>query len=127
MRCRAVFQTSNAITVTGTTLSAPISVSSGAEYSINGGPFTSAPGTVQPGDRITVQMIAPSTYRTTASAIVTIGGVTSTYTVTTATQAIPAGRLHARHRRECLQHSDLQRDYGHEHYRARLDQRQQRL
>jgi hypothetical protein len=82
-------QTSNAITVTGTTLSAPISVSSGAEYSINGGPFTSAPGTVPPGDRITVQMIAPSTYRTTASAIVTIGGVTSTYTVTTATQEIP--------------------------------------
>ena len=82
-------QTSNAITVTGTTIPAPISVSSGDEYSINGGPFTSAPGTVQPGDQVTVQMIAPSTYNTTASAVVTIGGVTSTYTVTTATQQIP--------------------------------------
>ena len=82
-------QTSNAITVTGTTIPAPISVSSGDEYSINGGPFTSAPGTVQPGDQVTVQMIAPSTYNTTASAVVTIGGVTSTYTVTTAAQQTP--------------------------------------
>jgi OmpA-like transmembrane domain len=79
-------QTSNAITVTGTTIPAPISVSSGDEYSINGGPFTAAPGTVQPGDQVTVQLIAPATYNTTASAVVTIGGVTSTYTVTTAAQ-----------------------------------------
>jgi hypothetical protein len=82
-------QTSNVITVTGTTIPAPISVSSGDEYSINGGPFTSTPGTVQPGDQVAVQMIAPPTYNTTASAVVTIGGVTSTYTVTTATQQIP--------------------------------------
>jgi hypothetical protein len=84
-------QTSNAITVTGTTLSAPISVSNGDEYSINGGPFTSTPGTVQPGDSVTVQTTAPSTYNTTGSAIVTIGGVTSTFNVTTATQQIPQG------------------------------------
>jgi len=82
-------QTSNAITVTGTTIPAPISVSSGDEYSINGGPFTAGPGTVQPGDKVTVQMTAPSTYNATASAVVTIGGVTSTFTVTTATQQIP--------------------------------------
>ncbi|HEY6922165.1 MAG TPA: hypothetical protein VI653_01760 [Steroidobacteraceae bacterium] len=82
-------QTSNVITVTGTTIPAPISVSAGDEYSINGGSFTSAPGTVQPGDQVAVQMIAPPTYNTTASAVVTIGGVTSTYTVTTATQQIP--------------------------------------
>jgi OmpA-like transmembrane domain len=88
-------QTSNAITVIGTTIPAPISVSSGDEYSINGGPFTSAPGTVQPGDQVTVQMIAPPTYNTTASAVVTIGGVTSTYTVTTATQQIPQAGFNA--------------------------------
>jgi hypothetical protein len=85
----ASIQTSNAITVTGTTIPAPISVSGGNEYSINGGPFTSGQGTVQPGDQVTVQMIAPSTYNTTASAVVTIGGVTSTYTVTTAAQQTP--------------------------------------
>lgn len=82
-------QTSNAITVTGTTIPAPISVSSGAQYSIDGGPFTSAPGTVQPGDAVVVQMTAPSTYNTTASAVVTIGGITSAYTVTTESQPTP--------------------------------------
>ena len=79
-------QTSNAITVTGTTIPAPISVTSGSAYSINGGPFTSASGTVQPGDQVVVQTTGASTYNTTSSAIVTIGGVTSTYTVTTAAQ-----------------------------------------
>jgi hypothetical protein len=79
-------QTSNAITVTGTTIPVPISVTSGSTYSINGGPFTSASGTVQPGDQVVVQTIGAATYNTTSSAIVTIGGVTSTYTVTTAAQ-----------------------------------------
>jgi hypothetical protein len=79
-------QTSNAITVTGTTIPAPISVTSGSTYSINGGPFTSASGTVQPGDQVVVQTTGAPTYNTTSSAIVTIGGVTSTYTVTTAAQ-----------------------------------------
>jgi hypothetical protein len=79
-------ETSNTITVSGTTIPVPISVTSGSTYSINGGPFTSAPGTVQPGDQVVVQTTASSTYNTTSSAIVNIGGVTSTYTVTTAAQ-----------------------------------------
>lgn len=79
-------QTSNAISVTGTTMPVPISVTSGSTYSINGGPFTSASGTVQPGDQVVVQTTVASTYNTTSSAIVNIGGVTSTYTVTTAAQ-----------------------------------------
>jgi hypothetical protein len=79
-------QTSNAITVTGTGIPVPISVTTGAAYSIDGGPFTSAPGTVQPGDQVVVQTTAPSMYNTTSSAIVTIGDITSTYTVTTAAQ-----------------------------------------
>jgi hypothetical protein len=79
-------QTSNAISVTGTTIPVPISVTSGSSYSINGGPFTSASGTVQPGDQVVVQTTAASTYNTTSSAIVNIGGLTSTYTVTTAAQ-----------------------------------------
>jgi hypothetical protein len=37
-------QVSNAITVDNTNVPSPISVSSGAEYSINGGPFTSVAG-----------------------------------------------------------------------------------
>ena len=79
-------QTSSVITVTGTTMPVPITVSSGSTYSVNGGPFTSTAGTVQPGDQVVVQTTAASTYNTTASAIVNIGGVTSTFTVTTAAQ-----------------------------------------
>ena len=45
---------SNPITVTGITSPAIISITSGAQYSINGGPFTSAAGTVQAGDNVRV-------------------------------------------------------------------------
>jgi hypothetical protein len=82
-------QTSNAISITGTSIPVPISVSSGSTYSINGGPFTSASGTVQPGDQVIAQTTAASTFNTTSSAIVNIGGLTSTYTVTTAAQPLP--------------------------------------
>ena len=75
----SAIQTSNAITVTGTTIPVPISVTGGSTYSINGGPFTLASGTVQPGDHVVVQTTAASTYNTTSSAIVNIGGVSLHY------------------------------------------------
>jgi uncharacterized repeat protein (TIGR01451 family) len=77
-------QVSNAITVTGTNVPTTISVSSGAEYSINGGPYTSTPGIVSPGARVTVRLTAPAAYSTSGSAVLTIGGVDATFTVTTA-------------------------------------------
>ncbi|HEY2685359.1 MAG TPA: hypothetical protein VGI93_17720 [Steroidobacteraceae bacterium] len=82
-------QTSNTISVTGTSIAVPISVSSGAKYSINGGAFTSAPGTVQPGDTVALQMTASSSYNTTSSSVVNIGGVTSTFSTTTGSQPVP--------------------------------------
>jgi hypothetical protein len=84
-------QVSNPIAVTGTTIPAAITVGSGALYSINGGPFTSAPGVVQPGDQVRLQVTTSSAYNTTSSAIVTIGGVNSTFTVTTAAQPVLQG------------------------------------
>jgi hypothetical protein len=84
-------QVSNPITVTGTTIAVPITVSSGAEYSINGGPFTSAPGVVEPGDQVKLEAAASTAYSTAASALVTIGGVDSTFTVTTAAQPVLQG------------------------------------
>ena len=81
-------ETSNPITVTGITSPAVISVTSGAEYSINGGAFTSAPGTVQPGDQISIQVTAPSTYNTTATAVLTVNGISATYSVTTGGQPL---------------------------------------
>jgi hypothetical protein len=84
-------QVSNPIAVTGTTIPVAITVGSGALYSINGGPFTSAPGVVQPGDQVRVQVTTSSAYNTTSSAMVTIGGVNSTFTVTTAAQPVLQG------------------------------------
>jgi hypothetical protein len=81
-------EVSNPITVTGITSPAVISVTGGAQYNINGGAFTSAPGTVQPGDRVSVQVTAPSTYSTTATAVLNVGGITATYSVTTGPQPL---------------------------------------
>jgi uncharacterized protein (DUF1330 family) len=88
-----VMQISNPITVTNITAAAPISVSSGAQYSVNGGAFTSAPGTVQPGDQVTVEINAPSTYSSTSTAALTIGGSTSNFAVTTAAEPVLQGSL----------------------------------
>ncbi len=79
-------QVSNPITVTGTNVPTTISVSGGAQYSINGGPYTSTPGVVSPGAQVTVRVTAPSGYDATVSAVVTIGGVSATFTVSTKPQ-----------------------------------------
>jgi len=79
-------QVSNAITVTGTNISTTISVSSGAEYSINGGPYTAVPGIVSPGAQVTVRLTAPPGYSAQGSAVLTIGGVEARFSVTTAAQ-----------------------------------------
>ena len=79
-------QVSNAITVTGTNVPTTISVSSGAEYSINGGAYTSTPGIVSPGALVTVRVTSASSYATPVSVVLTIGGVNATFTVTTGAQ-----------------------------------------
>jgi len=84
-------QVSNAITVDNTNVPSPISVSSGAEYSINGGPFTSVPGVVSPGAQVQVQVTAASNFNTAVSPVLTIGGVDSTFTVTTGAQPVVQG------------------------------------
>ena len=79
-------QVSNAITVTGTNVPATIGVSSGGEYSINGGAYTSTPGVVSPGALVTVRVTSSSSYDTPVSVVLTIGGVNATFTVTTGPQ-----------------------------------------
>jgi hypothetical protein len=81
-------QVSNAITVMGTNVPTTISVSPGAEYSINGGPYTSTPGIVSPGAQVTVRVTSSSSYSTAVSAVLTIGGVSSTFIVTTRAQPL---------------------------------------
>ena len=73
---------SNAITVSGIDAPANISVTGGT-YSINGAAYTSASSTVTVGNTVKVRKVSASTYSTTKSATLTIGGVSDTFSVTT--------------------------------------------
>ncbi|MDP3295620.1 MAG: Calx-beta domain-containing protein [Nevskia sp.] len=75
-------QTSNAVTITGINVPSPISITGGL-YSINGGEYRGEPGTVRPGNVVTVQLTAPFTGTTSATATLTIGGVSAGFRVTT--------------------------------------------
>jgi hypothetical protein len=54
-----------------------------ATYSINGGTFTAANGTVNKGDQIRVKMTSDAQYLTTRSATITIGTTKDIFTITT--------------------------------------------
>jgi hypothetical protein len=75
--------TSNSITVSGINSNAAISITGGT-YSINGGGYTSSPGTVANTDTVTVRATSSGSFSTTVNAVLTIGGVSDTYSVTTA-------------------------------------------
>jgi hypothetical protein len=75
--------TSNTITVSGITLATPISITGGT-YSINSGGYVGADGTVNNGDTVTVQQTSSGSASTTTDATLTIGGVSDTFSVTTA-------------------------------------------
>ncbi len=77
--------TSNTITVSGINVPVPISIT-GGEYSINGGVFTDATGTVNNGDGVKVELVSSGSYSTTTGATLTIGGVSDTFSVTTDVQ-----------------------------------------
>jgi uncharacterized repeat protein (TIGR01451 family) len=76
-------QTSNPVTVAGTNVPSPISIT-GGEYSINGGAYTATPGTVPPHAQVKVELTASTSYNTASSALLTIGGVSARFSVTTA-------------------------------------------
>ena len=77
---------SNPITVSGIDTPVPISLLgvSGASYSIDGGPFTIEAGTVANGSTVIVQQTSWSDFSTTTNATLVIGGVTGTFSVSTA-------------------------------------------
>lgn len=77
--------TSNTITLAGMDSTSPITVTGGT-YSINGGAYTSADGTVVNGDQITVRVTSSGSFSTAVNVVLSIGStpVTDTYTVTTA-------------------------------------------
>lgn len=75
--------TSNAITVSGIDAASPISISGGT-YSKNGGAFTTATATVVNGDTVAVKGTSSASASTAVNVVLSVGGVSDTYTVTTA-------------------------------------------
>ncbi|WP_211219677.1 alpha/beta hydrolase [Nevskia ramosa] len=75
-------QTSNSVPITGITVETPISVTGGS-YNVNGGPFGSAASVVRNGDIVSVKLVASSSFLTTTEAVLTIGGVSGNFSVTT--------------------------------------------
>lgn len=73
---------SDSITVSGINASTPISVTNGA-YSIGGAVFTSAAGTVTNGQTVRVRVRSSAAYLTSATATLTMGGVSAQFQVTT--------------------------------------------
>jgi hypothetical protein len=82
--------TSDTITVSGITIAATISINGGT-YSINGDSYTSADGTVNNGDTVTVQQTSSGSYSTATDATLTIGGVSGTFSVTTRSESTGGG------------------------------------
>jgi hypothetical protein len=76
---------SNAITLAGLSDNVPVAITvTGGSYSINGGAYTTAAGTAKLGDVIRARAVSSSSGATAVNVAVTIGGVSDTYTVTTA-------------------------------------------
>lgn len=87
---------SDAITVSGIDTATPISVTGDGtpQISINGGGFVTS-GTVINGDSVVVALTTPSTFSTTSTATVDIGGVTGNFQVTTEQEKITVASFSA--------------------------------
>ena len=74
--------TSNTLTVSGINSASAISIAGGT-YSINSGVYVSTASTVTNGQTVTVQQVASTSYSTSSTATLTIGGVSGAFNVTT--------------------------------------------
>lgn len=75
--------TSNTVAISGIDSPAPVSITNG-EYSINGGTFTISPGNITNGQTVAVRRTSSSSNSTAVTAVLNIGGVNGTFSVTTA-------------------------------------------
>jgi hypothetical protein len=74
---------SNVVTITGINVDATISVA-GGNYKINDGNWTANDGFVAKNDQVQVQVMSSNNDNTTVTVILTVGGVSQVWTVTTA-------------------------------------------
>src|SRR5210317_1584386 len=84
--------TSNTITIsgmgTGDTATVSLSGTAGSkQYSKNGGSYTSSSGTAQNGETFAVRGTASASYASTVTVILTVGGISGTYSIST--QGVP--------------------------------------
>jgi hypothetical protein len=75
-----------AVTVSGINMPADISVT-GGEYSINNGAYTAVAGTVTNGQTVKVRHTSSESNSTTTNTVLTIGGISGTFTSTTVAPA----------------------------------------
>ncbi|MBI4086984.1 DUF5011 domain-containing protein [Candidatus Kaiserbacteria bacterium] len=81
---------SNSIAVRGITTAVPVSVI-GGEYAVGGGAYTSVTGTVSNGDAVTVRHASGSTNNAAVETVLTIGGVSDTFTSITSAGGASGG------------------------------------
>ena len=73
---------SEAITISGIDVASTISIS-GGEYSIDGGPFVSTNGSIMNGQTVIAQQTSSLMSNTQTDAILTVGGISDTFSVST--------------------------------------------
>jgi uncharacterized delta-60 repeat protein len=88
-----VQQSISVITVSGINAAAPISIIDG-EYSINSAAFTSTPGTVENGDQVRTRLTTSSSFSTTTTMTLNIGGITDSLTSTTVAKDVTPDAFH---------------------------------
>ena len=76
------FISSESVTLAGFTSSLPISVSEGLQYSLNGGAFTAAAGSITAGTRLVVRHVSANAENTAKTSTVTVGSGASVYSTT---------------------------------------------
>lgn len=74
--------TSNEVIINDINAAASISITGGT-YSVNNGAFVSASGTVNSGDSVRVRLTSSAASETIVDAVLNVGGVTDTFSVTT--------------------------------------------
>lgn len=84
--------TSNTITVAGINSASTISIVGGT-YSIGGGAYTAAAGTVNNGQAVTVRQTASASYSTLTTATLTTGGIAGAFNVTTLAAPVGAAAI----------------------------------
>lgn len=73
---------SNAVTITGIEAASNVTVLNG-EYSIEGGGYTTSPGSITNGQQVSVRHVSSAFNSTDNNTILTVGGVSDTFTSTT--------------------------------------------